>query len=379
MQGFEKLREYKAEHGDVLVPRRYKTSGGYNLGIWVRSQRVAKAQGKLSPDQIEQLEGLGFVWDVLNHLWVQGFEELLAYKAEHGDILMPHRYQTIGRFKLGGWVSAQRVAKAQGRMSPDQIEQLEGLGFVWDVLNHLWVQGFEELLAYKAEHGDVLVPHRYQTIGRFKLGRWVSTQRVAKAQGRMSPDQIERLEGLGFVWDVLNHLWVHGFEELLAYKAEHGDILVPQRYQTIGRFKLGGWVSAQRVAKAQGRMSPDQIEQLEGLGFVWDVLNHLWVQGFEELLAYKAEHGDVLVPQRYQTIGRFKLGSWVHSQRIAKAQGRMSPDQIERLEGVGFVWNVRSHLRVQRLESSGHTKAEHGEVLVPQRKQTAAGYNLHII
>ena len=257
---------------------------------------------------------------------------------------MPNKYQTSGGFKLGFWVSKRRGAKAQGRLSPDQIEQLEGLGFVWDVLIHWWVQGFERLLAYKAEHGHVLVPNKYQTSGGFKLGFWVSKRRGAKAQGRLSPDQIEQLEGLGFVWDVLNHLWVQGFEELLAYKAEHGNVLVPRKYQTSGGFNLGTWVSSQRGAKVQGRLSPDQIEQLEGLGFIWDVLNHWWVQGFEKLLAYKAEHGHVLVPFKYQTSGGFNLGTWVSSQRVAKVQGRLSPDQIEQLEGLGFEWNVRGHL-----------------------------------
>ena len=278
--GFQELlAAYKAEHGHVLVPFKYQTSGGFKLGFWVSKRRGAKAQGRLSPDQIEQLEGLGFVWDVLNHLWVQGFEELLAYKAEHGNVLVPRKYQTSGGFNLGIWVGKQRGAKAQGRLSPDQIEQLEGLGFIWDVLNHLWVQGFEDLLAYKAEHGNVLVPSKYQTSGGFKLGTWVRKQRGAKAQGRLSPDQIEQLEGLGFIWDVLNHLWVQGFEDLLAYKAEHGNVLVPSKYQTSGGFKLGTWVRKQRGAKAQGRLSPDRIEQQEGLGFIQELTHPPAVPG----------------------------------------------------------------------------------------------------
>ncbi len=207
-----------------------------------------------------------------------------------------------------------------------------------------WEMGFQELLAYKAEYGHVSVPARCRRVSGFKLGQWVQQQGGERRRDKLSPDQIEQLEGLRFVLDVRNSSLVRGVEELRAYKAEHGNVLVPFKYQTIGRFKLGIWVSSQRVAKAQGKLSPDQIEQLEGLGFVWDVLNHLWVQGFEKLLAYKAEHGNVLVPCKYQTGGGFKLGSWVRKRRVAKAQGRLSPDQIEQLEGLGFVWNGRNHL-----------------------------------
>ena len=374
--GFQELLAYNAECGHVSVPASCQRVSGFNLGRWIQEQRRERRRGKLTPEQIERLEGLGFVWDIPSHLWVKGFEELLAYKAEHGEVLVPLRYQTIGGFKLGYWVNRQRVAKSRGKLSPEQIEQLEGLGFAWGVLNHLWVQGFEELLAYKAEHGDVLVPQSYQTIGGFKLGRWVNRQRVVKSRGKLSPEQIEQLEGLGFVWGVLNHLWVKGFEELLAYKAEHGDVLVPFSYQTIGGFKLGYWVNRQRVAKSRGKLTPEQIERLEGLGFVWDIPSHLWVQGFEELLAYKAEHGDVLVPKRYQTIGGFKLGSWVNRQRVVKSQGKLSPEQIEQLEGLGFVWGVLNHLWVQGFEELLAYKAEHGDVLVPQRYQTIDGYKL---
>eukprot|EP00434_Breviolum_minutum_P036134 symbB.v1.2.032006.t1/scaffold3782.1/size50425/3 len=345
VQGFEELREYKAKHGDVLVPYAYKTVGGYKLGIWVKAQRVAKGLGKLSPVRIEQLEGLGFVWDVRNQLWVQGFEELREYKAKHGDVLVPQRYQTVGGYKLGIWVSLQRSGEGGGKLSPEHIEQLEGLGFVWDVRNQLWVQGFEELREYKAKHGDVLVPQRYQTIGGYKLGIWVKAQRVAKGLGKLSPVRIEQLEGLGFVWDVLNHWWAQALEELREYKVKHGDVLVPYTYKTVGGYKLGVWVSLQRSGKGKGKLSPEHIEQLEGLGFVWDVRNQLWVQGFEELREYKAKHGDVLVPYTYKTVGGYKLGVWVSLQRIGKGQGKLSPERIQKLEGLGFAWSCTKDIK----------------------------------
>ena len=339
--GFQELLAYKAEYGCVSVPASFNTASGFKLGQWIQQRRKDRRRGKLGQEQIDRLDRLGFVWDVRNQLWTQGLEDLLAYKAEHGDVLVPRLYQTVGGHNLGFWVNHQREAKSQGKLTPEQIEQLEGLGFVWDVWNQWWVQGFEELLAYKDEHGDVLVPCRYETIGEFKLGRWVGSQRFAKSRGKLSPEQIDRLDRLGFVWDVRNQLWTQGLEDLLAYKAEHGDVLVPRLYQTVGGHNLGFWVNHQREAKSQGKLTPEQIEQLEGLGFVWDVWNHLWVQGFEEILAYKAEHGDVLVPQRYQTLGGYNLGIWVKSQRVAKSRGKLSPEQIEQLEGVGFVWSCR--------------------------------------
>ena len=37
------------------------TSDGFKLGSWVRDKRVAKSMGRLSSDQIKELDDLGFV------------------------------------------------------------------------------------------------------------------------------------------------------------------------------------------------------------------------------------------------------------------------------------------------------------------------------
>ena len=87
-QGITRLRQYKAEHGHVLVLRGYKTSDGFKLGHWVYAKRVAKSKGKLDEQQIASLDDLGFIWEVNYHLWEQGINRLRQYKAEHGHVLV---------------------------------------------------------------------------------------------------------------------------------------------------------------------------------------------------------------------------------------------------------------------------------------------------
>jgi len=61
--GFERLQEYLAEHGDALVPTAFKVDG-YPLGKWVRTQRKHHAKGTLDPDRERRLQDLpGWVWD----------------------------------------------------------------------------------------------------------------------------------------------------------------------------------------------------------------------------------------------------------------------------------------------------------------------------
>ena len=57
---FQELVAFKEEFGH-LPTTIYKTSSGYGLGFWVRRQQVIK--GKLTPERIERLDALGFVWN----------------------------------------------------------------------------------------------------------------------------------------------------------------------------------------------------------------------------------------------------------------------------------------------------------------------------
>ncbi|EJK54850.1 hypothetical protein THAOC_25487 [Thalassiosira oceanica] len=89
----------------------------------------------------------------------------------------------------------------------------------------------------------------------------------------------------------------------------------------------------------------DRINRLSGIGFKWTVKGspRLWDTRFDELVGYKAKHGDCDVPQ---TQG--KLGKWVlvlSNQRTNyknKCWGRMTRERVEMLKGIGFNFSPRS-------------------------------------
>ena len=346
---FQRLRAYAEEHGHVLVPRSYETPDGFKLGGWVNMQRVAKSKGRLSREQIAKLDEYGFVWDAFQFAWDSAFKILREYKLQNGHVLVPLRYQTADGFKLGNWVKMQRVAKSKGRLSREQIAKLDEYGFVWDAIQFAWDSAFEHLQEYNLQHGHVLVPWTYETPDGFRLGNWVTKQRVAKSMGRYRREQIAKLDEYGFVWDAIQFAWDSGFKHLQEYKLQHGHVLVPQVYETPDGFKLGSWVSMQRVAKSKGRLSREQIAKLDEYGFVWDAIQFAWDSGFKHLQEYKLQHGHVLVPQVYETPDGFKLGSWVSMQRVAKSKGRLSREQIAKLDAHEFVWNARAANMIEEL------------------------------
>ena len=93
---FERLKEYKEEYGDCLVPKRYADDP--KLGLWVsRQRRISTLDDKTKKERRDKLNSIGFVWSVreagrsskLDKKWNDKFERLVQYKQEHGDCLVP--------------------------------------------------------------------------------------------------------------------------------------------------------------------------------------------------------------------------------------------------------------------------------------------------
>jgi len=265
-----------------------------------------------------------YLVEQVTSFWDERFGQLLAYKAKHGNTIVPQRNPPS---ELGMWVSNQRRDGKNGNLSKARIKRLNEIDFTWDTYESQWEERFSELLAYKNEHGDVNVPHRPSD-----LGKWIQNQRTDYKKGVLSTQSIKRLNDIGLVWDIPEFQWEEKFNELLAYKNKYGNLDIPQN--VIG---LGEWVSTQRKNNKNGKLSDEKIARLNKIGFVWDSYDFRWGERFRELLAYKGEHGDVNVSSRYPE----KLGLWVHTQRRDKRNGKLSADKIRQLDEIGFVWEPK--------------------------------------
>lgn len=96
-KNYEKLKEYKNDHGHVLVPRQCEIPG---LGDWVTSQRQQYQEytkGRPTPltkQRKELLDEIGFQFRIRNRPeWSSKYEELLQYKEKNGDTRVPQHYK----------------------------------------------------------------------------------------------------------------------------------------------------------------------------------------------------------------------------------------------------------------------------------------------
>ena len=77
--------------------------------------------------------------------WEKALSNLLEFKDAEGHCRVPHGYNLNG-IDLGSWVLSKRQKKS--KLSPNQKQQLDNIGFVWDPITAMWEEGFAKLTRY---------------------------------------------------------------------------------------------------------------------------------------------------------------------------------------------------------------------------------------
>ncbi|MGR6760387.1 Helicase associated domain protein [Paenibacillus sp. T2-29] len=293
-------------------------------------QRKSRGESELRLDNF-------IVYDEI-HNAMNLFNELEGRLIDNWDTMF-EQYIRIGwdneDRKMINWIKHQRAAYREGRLNIERINKLNEVDFIWNELENLWSLNYELLLEFKEEQGHVDVPNRFEFKGN-KLGNWVHDQRKKYKRGKLTQERIDRLELIGFLWEVLDLRWEKGFNELLNFKMKHEHVDVPLRYR-INDFNLGQWVQDQRKKYKRGSMSKERIRALRELGFQWEIIDNSWENFYSELTTFKKMKGHVNIPQKY-VVNDLKLGQWVSRQRQAYKKGELPQKRINKLNLTGFLW-----------------------------------------
>lgn len=362
-KGFASAQKYRTEHGDLLVPVRYRDKNDFALGEWIVYNRQRYLGGNLTQNRIERLEAIGMVWSTSNDLWEQNYAAATQYYLEHGDLEVPIKYETPSGFGLGGWLGAQRAAHKAGELPQEQVERLDALGMDWTNRNdRKWMSLYDVAAAYYHEHGNLNVPSEYVTPDGVLLGKWVARQRYAylnpdRSSARVTPERKALLDKLGMVWEKYDP-WQERYDLALAYKTEHGDLEIPSVYKTADGVWLGSWVSRQRQALNSGSsaLSSERRKLLRTL-FKGErrpsdpaadhgtVREANWERNFRSAARYARKYKHLLVPASYVDSDGVRLGVWISNLRAARKNRpdsyQVTPAHIKKLNSIGMVWDAR--------------------------------------
>lgn len=365
---FSLVEEYANLYGidEVIQSTTYK---GKSIGNWVHVQRTAHMDGTLSADRFKKLTAIGLDFAPATGRWEKAFSLAELYFKEFHYLDIPNDF-IINDFNLGRWVSNQRQIYKGTRndmvLSNEQIQRLESIGMIWETSGHSNTSFLEQAFLYyirqlypdtttrDISHGvelDIYIPSI-----KFALeydGSYWHKDKLAKDNKK---DDICLEAGVRLVRIRENPL---------------PDTASAICYQTVSRHNntsLALLIS--KVIKEQFGVMFDIDIAKDAFEIIKD-FQHLfgrsWHKYYLEAAQYYIEHGDLMVPAAYISANGTKLGVWIQNQRSAykgTTYGHLSTKEIQMLESIGMVWDIRENTWVQNYQVAKEYFEEHGNLLV---------------
>ena len=397
------------EHMDEMVSHVPEWFAGVNQNIkvyktYASDPEASKEFAAFKADEGDHLKLL-FCIDMLNEgVHVEGISGVILFRPTVSPIIYK---QQIGRALTAGTTATplildvvnnfeglSSIAGLQSEMTAavqrlfangegdkivterfEVIEQVHDCRILFEQLERSlsssWDHYFAQASIYYAEHGNLNVPLRYKTPGGLSLGEWVQTQRsIRKGRekyGVLTPQQIERLDSIGMIWETrAETAWARGVEAAKRYRQQYGGLQVPPSYQDETGFALGNWLKNTRARQRSGALTREQTAELEALGVVWNSVDARWERCYAEATAYYEQHGDLAFPKKYVTESGVRLGPWLENQRVAYLEGALPADKVQRLEAIGMLWEGRNDRQWrQAYEAARRYFQNHGDLEVP--------------
>jgi len=196
-------------------------------------------------------------------IWLGHYNALIKFQKKTGQ---PHPGPKDGEVKLYHWCKNQRRFHKTGKLAEHRIKLLDKIKFSWVNTNSTFDQRVKQLLAYEKQHGTLHVSQvaYSKDSENHKLSRWVNEMRRLYNENRLSIERINRLNKIGFIWNMEDERFSRNLNKLKRFHKQHGHWDVPQA----GRVKkLGEWVAQVRC---RGLAKKHYVKALEDAGFTWE-------------------------------------------------------------------------------------------------------------
>ncbi len=401
---YELAKAYYEHHGNLLIPREFKTSDGYttdengavNLGHWISDQR--NYYDNISFDRKQKLQQIGFVLNVFNARWETMYKLAKIYYEHYKNLNVPQIFKTINGYEydengvnLGNWISVQR--RNYEKLSGEKQLLLEQISFASNILDTQWQDMYELARKYYEHHGDSLIVGTFKTINGYEydenganLGNWISAQRGK--YNSLSDDRKEKLARINFVVQVNDYLWNNYYELAKKYYEHYGNLLIPSIFKTVNGYEidstgidLGNWLSQQK--SRYNRLTDDRKQKLQQIGFVISRLDDQWEKMYELAKTYYQHYGNSEIGYRFKTINGYdedingvSLGQWLGVQR--RNFDTLDDEKKQKLSNIEIrLENKKSFISWEEMfELAKKYYFEHNDLRVPQKYVTEEGIRL---
>lgn len=353
---FQALCKYHKEYGTFDVKCNFKTEDGINLGKWVRDQRDIYASGKLSEERIEKLRGIGFVLEKSDP-WEEKYRLAKDYYEEHGDLNVPFDYVASGVW-LNKWLNEQKQiaeGKRKKQLSSEQLTKLEEIGFRYGatLYEQQWNERYDLAKAYNDEYGNLDIPKDY-CVGDFQLGKWIRQQKSQYKAGAMPEGHIKRLSDIGMVWDNVvkknaENSYITGFRHLEEFITENGVKALSGNIVCKDGYNLGNWLANCKTKYRNEKLAKKHIIHFQQLGISFEAVDS-WEERYQDLKSFLTEHNMTSVPKSTIDRNGYDLYYWVSDQRRAYKSGKLTQEQMQKLDDIGYPFYADSSSRQKKLQ-----------------------------
>jgi len=167
-----------------------------------------------------------------------------------------------------------------------------------------------------------------------KVGRWASKQRALKRSGDLAQDKVEKLDMMGFMWDIEAARRKKMCDVYVSFVRATGR--PPEAHERWRGLDVGGWAQRQRRERREGKMGRDVIRDLDEIGFSWESdKERQWQVAFDAYRAFVSSVGRE--PVRGDMQGEIPVGVWATNQRINFGLGVLkNKEHVAKLEAMGF-------------------------------------------
>lgn len=264
--------------------------------------------------------------------WEIVYEVLKDYLVQYKSY--PDYDEEYHGYKLGMWCSNQRVLRNAGNLSRERIDLLNELDFIWDAKEERYMKSFYQAKTYREKYG------RFPTTSdkndeSENVYRWIRNQKQIYKNGKMSDERVKLLESIGLELEIIpkDVAWDKMYEGLADYVRERGNFPATNDSKESDEiYSIYRWMLRQRKLYRAGKLTDEQIKNLESIGFVWDAAEDLWKKQFILLQSYvNVNHKPPTAKTKVQGIG---IGQWYLKQKKLYGENKLTEDQAKKLESL---------------------------------------------
>lgn len=255
--------------------------------------------------------------------WESMFNKMYEFYKDNNHCTIPKNHHNR---TLYGWYRKQKLLHKAGLIPKEHLEKLKTINFYFEDGHEIywrrkWLDSYNKLLQIYNETGDCNIKrHKDNQHPHFYISNWVALERGKYRKGKLKEWQIEKLESIGFQWEInripnfknAENEWLEKLTLLEKFKEEFGNCNVPQNFKNPKYKGLGKWLNEQRFSYKKKRkiLTKDKIELLEGMGVIWNMDLYNFKSRIQEMIDYKRLNGNFNVPSNYKANPSF--GNYIY-------------------------------------------------------------------